>query len=232
MRQSLDRFILGLPILFLKQYPYAWIPAVVFWPRSPSIAALFLAVVAVGILSLRWHAAAWIRWMRSEHAPDGGKFYVDRPAIPWGMAVRKIGLLVAGSAAIAYLLQGQLGLSFWQFFFILVGFVLFYQDNRIFGAEAAFIVTASGIGIRFVPGHLEYRLFLAFREISRIERKRYQESRDIALFASTRQEQQDGLLLIPKDPGGFSKRLDKVFLVPADLEQFVAQLPYGFGRSA
>src|SRR5262245_3244965 len=170
MRQTLDRFILSIPVLFLKQYPYAWIAVVALWPRSPSIAAVFLAVVVIGILSLRWQAAAWISWMRSEHASNNGKFYLDQPPIPWRMAVRKIALLVAGSAVVALLLKGQLGLTFWQFFFMIVGFALFYQDNRFFGAEVTYLITASGIGIRFVPGHLEYRLFLAFGEISRIER--------------------------------------------------------------
>ena len=41
MRPLLDRFILGFPVLFLKQYPYAWIAIVALWPRSPALASLF-----------------------------------------------------------------------------------------------------------------------------------------------------------------------------------------------
>jgi hypothetical protein len=231
MRQSLDRFILGLPVLFLKQYPYAWIVFVALWPRSPSMALVFLAVVVIGILALRWQSAAWISQMRFEHGGGDAKFYVDQPPIPWRMAVRKIALLVAGAILLALLLQGQLGLSFWQYFIMIVGFALFYQDTRFFGAPETYIVTASGIGLHFVPGHLDYRLFLQFKEISRIERTIYQPRSDTDIFARTREEQQEGLLLIPKDSRGFSRRINKLFIAPGNLEKFVEQLPFGYGKS-
>jgi hypothetical protein len=232
MRQSFDRFILGFPILFLKQYPYAWIAFVVLLPRSPSMALVFLLIVIIGVFSLRWQAAAWISQMRSEYAPENGKFYVDQPPVPWRMAAQKIGLLIAGAALLAFLLQGRLGLSVWQYFFIISGFPIFYQDTRFFGASVIYIVTASGIAIRYVPGHLDYRLFLAFREIRQIERvkHKYQERSDTDVFARTR-EKADGLLLLPKDPRGFSKRVQKLFIVPADEERFEQQLPYGFGNA-
>ena len=229
MNQALNRFILWFPVLFLKQYPYAWIAVVALWPYSPSIAALFLAVVIVGILSLRWQSAAWISRMKFQHAGDDGKFYVDQPPIPWHEAVRKIALLVIGAAVLAFLLQGQLGLGFRQFFFIIVGFTLFYQDARFFGPAVTYVITATGIGIRFVPGHLDYNLFLPFREISRIERKVHKKESSIDLFARTGNAQ-EGLLLVPKDPDGFTRRIDKIFIVPANIEEFVKQLPYGFGQ--
>jgi hypothetical protein len=233
MRQILDRFILGLPILFLKQYPYAWIGFVALWPHSPSMALVFLAVVVIGVIALRWQAAAWISQMRSDYAPNGGKFYIDQPPVPWRIAAWKIGLLVAGGILLAFLLQGRLGLNFWQFFFIIVGFPIFYQDTRFFGASVIYIVTASGIGIRFVPSHLGYQLFLPFREIRQIERIRhkYQERSETDVFARTREEA-DGLLLLPKDPRGFSKSIQKLFIAPADVEGFAQQLPYGFGNAA
>ena len=232
MTQTLNRFILGFPVLFLKQYPYAWIVFVALWPRSPSMALVFLAVVVIGVISLRWQAAAWISQMRSEHAPDNGKFHVDQPPIPWRMAAQKIGLLIAGGAIAAFLLQGRLGLGFWQFFFIIAGFAIFYQDTRFFGASVIYIITATGIGIRFVPGHLGYQIFLPFREIRQIERTsyKYREGSDTDVFARTREEA-DGLLLIPKDPRGFSKSLHKLFIVPADVEGFMQHLPYGFGNA-
>ena len=183
MKQAINRFILGFPVLFLKQYPYAWIAVVALWPRSPSVAALFLAIVAAGILSLRWQSAAWVSHMRFKHAGEGGRFYVDQPPIPWQKSVARIGLLAAGGAVLAYLLQGQFGLSFWQFFAMIVGFTLFYQDTRFFGAAVTYVITATGIGIRFVPGHLDYNLFLPFREIGRIERKAYQKDMAVDLMA-------------------------------------------------
>lgn len=230
MRRLLDRFILGFPVLFLKQYPYAWIAFVALWPSSPALAGVFLAVVVMGILSLRWQAAAWVSRMRAEHAAEDGKFYMDRPPVPWPMAARKIALLVAGAALLAFLLKGRLGLTFWQCLIMVVGFALFYQDNRFFGAEVIYVITALGIAIRFVPGHLEYRLFLPFREIGRIERTAYQENRDIDLVARTRNETK-GLLLTPKDPRGFTRRINKVFIIPSDANQFMEELPYGFGKA-
>jgi hypothetical protein len=232
MKRFLDRFILGIPVLFLKQYPYAWIGFVALWPHSPTMALAFMAVVAAGVISLRWQSAAWVSQMQAEYAPSGGKFHVDRPPVPWRMAAWKISLLIAGAALLALLLQGRLRLSFWQFFFIIAGFPIFYQDTRFFGASVIYIVTATGIGIHFVPSHLGYQLFLSFREIRQIERIKYQyeERSDTDVFARTRGEA-DGLLLIPKDPRGFSKSIQKLFIVPADVEGFMQQLPYGFGSS-
>jgi hypothetical protein len=74
-------------------------------------------------------------------------------------------------------------------------------------------------------------LFLPFREIRQIERKtyQYQERSDTEVFARTRKEA-DGLLLLPKDPRGFTKSVEKLFIVPADVDGFLQQLPYGFGN--
>lgn len=229
MKQFLDRFILGFPVLFLKQYPYAWIAVVALWPSSPSMAMLFLAVIVIGILSLVWQRAAWISEMRREHAGENGKFYIDEPPIPWTQTARNIGVLLVVSLGIAFLLQGQFGLRFWQYFIMAAGFGLFYQDTKFFGAAATYIITATGIGIRLVPSHVDYRLFLSFREISRIQRGEYSKRADITIFART-QEAKDGLLLIPKDPSGFTKRIDKLFIAPRDVDAFVQQLPYGFGK--
>lgn len=224
MRQILDRFILAFPVLFLKQYPYAWIAAVAFWSWPPSFSAVFLAVVATGLLMLRWQSAAWVSNLRREHASNGGKFHIDQSPFPLATSAQKIGLLLLGGAALAWLLQGQLGLGFWQFFILIVGFMLFYQDTRFFGPPATYAVTDEGIGIRFVPGHIDYRLFFPFREISRIERTHYQKDQGWELFARP-QEGGEGLSLIPSDPNGFTKRIDKLFIVPGNIDKFLEQLP-------
>ncbi len=227
MKPLLDRFILGFPVLFLKQYPYAWIAIVALWPRSPSVALLFLAIVMLGILSLRWQSEAWISHIRREFAGEDGKFYVDQPTVSWQTAARNIAVLITASALAAYLLQGQFGLSFWQILIMIVGFTIFYQDTRFFGAAVTYIITASGIAIRFVPRHIDYRLFLPFREISRIERSIYQKDKAWDLFARAR-DTKEGLLMIPKNPNGFTKRVEKLFIAPQDRERFLEHLPHGF----
>lgn len=230
MKPFLHRFILSLPVLFLKQYPYAWIAVVALWPSSRSSAMIFGVVVVAGILSLVWQRAAWISEMKRQHAGENGKFYVDEPPIPWTKTARNTAILLVVSIGIAYLLQGQFGLRFWQYFIMAAGFGLFYQDTKFFGAAVTYIITATGIGIRYVPGHLDYRLFLTFREISRIQRMGFSKRDDTTVFART-PEAQDGLLLTSKDPDGFSKRIDKLFIAPTNVDAFAEQLPYGFGKT-
>ena len=230
MKPFLDRFILGFPILFLKQYPYAWILIVGLWPRAPSLIAFLSAWIVVCILLLRWQSTAWISIMRRKYADQNGKFYLDRPAVPWMRAARNIAILAVGSVLVAFLLRGQFGLTFWKILIMIIGFTVLYHDTQLFGRETTYIITATGIAIRFVPGHFDYRLFLPFKEISRIERLDYQESLDTSLFARTR-DVKNGLLMIPKDPNGFTRTIDKLFIAPNDLEGFVEQLPYGFGEA-
>jgi hypothetical protein len=227
MKAFLDRFILGFPVLFLKQYPYAWIAFVAIWPKSPSVAVLFGLIVLIGLVSLRWQSAAWISQIRRQYAGKDGKFYVDQPSILWQKALRNIALLAAASALIAYLLRGQFGLSFWQLLIMVAGFTIFYQDTRFFGAEVTYIITATGIAIRFVPGHLDYRLFLPFKEISRIETCEFKRDKGWDLFARDR-DTKEGLLLTPKNPNGFTKRIDKLFIAPQDRERFLTELPHGY----
>ena len=230
MRPLLDRFILGFPVLFLKQYPYAWIAIVALWPRSPLVASIFIGIIILGILSLRWQSAAWISHMRRQHAGADGKFYVDQPPVAWQEALQNFVVVLALSLVVAFLLRGQFGLTFWQLLLMAVGFTVFYRDTRFFGSAVTYIITATGIGIRLVPGHIDYRLFLPFKEISRIERKEYRQSQDTDLFARTRMAT-DGLLLVPKDPKGFTIRIHKLFIVPKDIDKFVEQLPYGYGKA-
>ena len=227
MKPFLDRFVLSFPILFLKQYPYAWIVLVTLWPHSRLFGAFLLVLIVVCVLLLRWQSAAWISHMRRRHADRGGKFYIDQPAVPWMQAARHTVILVGGSALAAFLLRGQFGLTFWQILIMMIGFTVLYQDTQLFGRETTYIITATGIAIRFVPGHIDYRLFLPFNEISRIERADYQESIDTNYFARTRNVK-NGLLMIPKNPQGFTRTIDKLFIAPDDPDKFIDQLPYGF----
>jgi hypothetical protein len=176
---------------------------------------------------LHWQSSAWISNLRREHAFADGKFYVDHAPFSPAPSVRKILILLAGAGLIAWLMKGQFGLGFWQIFLIIFGFTLLYRDTQFFGSPATYIITDKGIGIRFVQGHLDYRLFFPFKEISRIERSEYQKDRNWDFFARTR-EIKDGLLMLPKNPNGFTRRIEKLFIAPKDREEFLQHLPFGF----
>ncbi|HKI54733.1 MAG TPA: hypothetical protein VJ987_11460 [Anaerolineales bacterium] len=227
MKPTLDRFILNIPRLFIKQYPYAWFPLIVLWAWPPNIAIVFLVIILLGLSMLQWQRSAWVSYMRREHAGADGKFYVDAPAIPLERAVRNISILLVGSGLVAFIIQGRFGLTFWQIFLILVMFMLTYRDSQFFGALTIYIITATGIAVYFAPGHLDYRLFFTFKEIARIERTNFKKDHNWDFFARTR-DGSDGLLLVPKDIKGFSKRLEKLFIVPQDIDKFLEQLPYGY----
>ena len=135
----------------------------VLWTRSLELAAVFLAIMAIGILSLRWQHIAWISHIRRQYAGEAGKFYIDEPPIPWRHTVRNTVIAVAVSIVLAFILKDQFGLTFWQYLLMAFGFNIFYRDTRFFGSSATYIITATGIGIRLVPGHIDYRLFLPFQ---------------------------------------------------------------------
>jgi hypothetical protein len=223
MRKFLDRFILGIPRLYIKQYPYAWIVFIALWTWPPSLSWIFLLIILVGLLMVIWQHSAWVSTMRDEYAPHGGRFYVDRPPVPLQRAVRNILILLAAAGIVAFYLNRQIGLTGWQFFLIIVGFSLLYRNPLFFGAPTTYVITASGIGIYFAPSNLDYRLFLKFDEISRIERCEYQKDKGWDCFART--QAKDGLLFIPKNPDGLTKRIEKLFIAPTDIDKFREQLP-------
>jgi hypothetical protein len=226
MKHFLDHFILGFPVLFIKQFPYAWIAVVVFWAWPPSFSVVFLAVIAIGLFMLRWQSIAWVSNLRREHASKDGKFYVDESPFPLAASAQKVLLLFLGGAVVAWLLNGRLELNFWQYFIMIVGFMLLYQDTLFFGPPATYVITDQGVGIRFVRGHLDYRLFFPFREVSRVQKSEYKKDDDWDLLART-QDTKEGLLMLPRDPNGFSRRIGKLFIVPKNIDEFLNQLPPG-----
>jgi hypothetical protein len=230
MKQMLDQFILAIPVLFIKQFPYAWIAAVAFWSWPPTFSIIFLSIILIGLLMLRWQSSAWISNLQREHAFQDGKFYVDQPPFPWLEAARKILILIAGVGLLAWLLKGQLGLSFWQIFLIILGFTLLYRDTQFFGAPATYVITDQGIGIHFTPGHIDYRLFFAFKEIGRIEKRKYQKDENWDAFVRNRNTQ-EGLLMSPRNPNGFTRRIEKMFIAPNDPDKFLEQLPQGYSHA-
>ena len=227
MKTFLDRFVLGIPRLYIKQFPYAWIVFIALWIwPPPAVIFIFPFIIVLGLFMLQWRHAAWLSTLRREYASAGGKFYVDRPPVPIQRAVKNISVLLLAAGIAAFFVNYQIGLQRWQVLLIIVGFSLMYRDSTFFGAPTTYVVTASGIAIHFAPGHLDYPVFLKFSEISRIERCGYQKDQGWDCFARARSN--DGLLLLPKNPNGFTKRLEKLFIVPTDIEKFQEQiLPYG-----
>jgi hypothetical protein len=230
MKPFLDRFILAIPLLFIKQFPYAWILVIALWSWPPTVSVILALLIVIGLLMMRWQSKAWISNLHREHAFPDGKFYIDQPAVPVREFVRKFLILLAAAALIGWLLNGQFGLNFWQIFFMIVGFTLLYRDTQFFGAPTTYIITDQGIGIHYIPGHIDYRLFISFKEISHIEKGEYQEQKKWDVLARTR-DVKNGLLMIPKNPNGFTKRIDKLFIAPRDTQKFIDQLPYGFVMS-
>jgi hypothetical protein len=167
--------------------------------------------------------------MRNEYAPTGGKFYIDRPPVPVQGAVRNILILIVAAGIVAFFLNSQIRLAPWQVFVIIVGFSLLYRNSIFFGAPTTYIITASGIAIHYAPGHLDYRLFLTYHEISCIERCGFQKDKGWDCFARMRSK--NGLLILPKNPKGLTKRIEKLFIAPKDIDKFLAQLPYGMTNS-
>jgi hypothetical protein len=229
MRPFLDRFILGIPRLYIKQFPYAWIAFIALWIWPPNLSSIFLFIILVGLLMVQWQHSAWLSTLRAEHAPTGGKFYIDRPPVPIQYAVKNIAILIAAASVVAFFLNRQIGLEHWQMFLIIVGFSLLYRNSTFFGAPVTYVITASGIAIYFAPGNLDYRLFVKFSEINHIERCGYQKDKGWDCFA--RVHATDGLLFIPKNPNGLTKRIERLFISPKDIDKFLAQLPYGMTDS-
>jgi len=229
MKIFLDRFILGIPRLYIKQYPYAWIVFIALWTWPPSsIIFIFPFIILLGLFMVHWQYSAWLSILRAEYAPHGGKYYVDRPSVPIRRAIKNISILLVGAGIVSFFLNRGIGLEPWQMFLIIVGFSLLYRNFTFFGAPTIYVITASGIAVYFAPGHLDYRLFLKFGEISRIERCGFQKEKGWDCFARVRAN--DGLLLIPKNPNGLTKRIEKLFIAPNDIEKFQEQLPYGYNK--
>ncbi len=67
-------------------------------------------------------------------------------------------------------MNGRFGLSGLQWALLLAGIMLLYKDSLLFGAAVTYLITDQGIGIRFVPGHVDYRLFFKFSEIWQVVR--------------------------------------------------------------
>jgi hypothetical protein len=227
MKHSLNKFILYFPTLFIKQYPYAWIAAIVLWTWPLNISAIFFLIVVIGVFSLHWREAAWISEMRRQHAPKNETFYIDRLPISVQRSVLRIAILLAVSALTAWLIDGPFDLGYWQALIMIVGFLLMYVDTYFFGALTIYVVTGGGIAIYFIPGHTDYRIFIRFNEMGQVVRMEHIEKRPESWSVLSRvHTAMSGILLVPRHAKGFTRVLDgEVLLTPTNVDEFLKYIP-------
>jgi hypothetical protein len=227
MKRFLDKFILYIPTLFIKQYPYAWLVVVALWSWPPNVSAIFFSIVLIGILSLRWREAAWISEMRRQHAPGDQTFYIDRPPVPIRRALRNLAIIGVACALAAWFLDGSFKLGFLQTFILLFVFFLFYIDTRFFGAATIYIATSGGIALYHIPGHVDYRIFIRFNEMERVARMDSIDKISEKLTVISRlRTAASGVLLLPRSLKGFSRMLNGgVLLTPKNVDAFLKHIP-------
>jgi len=221
----IEKLILQIPYLFLKKIPYAWIPVVALWSWPPVIAGGFLLIILLGLflmfLQQRFWEAKVVREFQKEGQP-----YRAHPQMPWWQRLRNLALVLAGSALLGLLLNGRLNLTGVQWFLLAAGLMVLYKDALLFGSSAVYLVTPRGIAVRYIPGHIDYRLFFRYTEINYIARMRSGDKLpshcDVLSPVRGRKE---GVLLVAKRMDGFSTELGHVLLTPDDPEAFMAQVP-------
>jgi len=224
----LENFILDIPYLFLKKIPYAWLALIFFWIWPPVLFSwILLGIVTLGLVMMVWQRKAWeTRLIRERH--DGPEEpYIDRPKMPVRDQLINLGALFTGGALLAWFLRGRLDLNSWQWFFLLTGFMLLYMDHRLLGATTVYILTDQGIGIRFAPGHIDYRLFFSYNEIRRVEHIQVPKERPMRWSVTTPiRNPKEGILLTPRLLKGFSKQIEgAVLLAPTEMDRFLEHIP-------
>ena len=224
----LENFVLDIPYLFIKKTPYAWLAIIFFWVWPPVLFSWILAaIVVLGLMMMYWQRRAWEARLVREHHTGPEIPFIDRPKMPLNQQVRNLVLLALGSALVAWVFRGQFELSFWQWFFLFVGFMLLYMDHRLLGATTVYILTDQGIGIRFAPGHIDYRMFFSYKEMWRVQRTQIPEKKPLRWSQITPTRKIDeGILLFPKKRDGFSRQVNgEMLLAPTDLESFMQHVP-------
>ena len=224
----LENLVLDIPYLFLKKIPYAWLAVIFFWVWPPvALSWILIAIVLLGLLMMVWQRRAWEAKLIREHHEGGEGPLIDRPKMPLSIQLRNLGLLALGSGLLAWAFQGRFELNFWQWFFLLTGFMLLYMEHRLLGAAVVYILTDQGIGIRFAPGHIDYRLFFSYAEIRAAQRIQVPDPKPIRWSQVTpTPKPQDGILLTPRNPDGFTKQIDgEVLLAPTDVDTFLKGFP-------
>jgi hypothetical protein len=224
--RALEKFLLEIPYLFLKKIPYAWVGVAAFWTWPPLASGLLMLLVLVGLVMMIAQNRAWENKIRREYHSSPSEPYIDHPHAPRITQVRNLLIVLAASALLGWLLQGRFGLSGPQWGLLLAGVMLLYKDAYLFGASTTYMITDQGLGIRYVPGHVDYRIFFRFHEIRRAEHmqtpERIPRRWDVLV---PKRYPKEGLLLHAVQPEGFSKQIQsEVFLAPTDIEKFMQLL--------
>lgn len=227
----LESFLLATPYLFLKKIPYLWVPVVVFYTWPPIISGILLGIIALGLLMMKGQQWAWIRRTRREFARDAASAYVTRPSAPVSYRARNGLLLLIGSATLGWLLDGQLDFSAVQWALLAAGLMALYKDALLFGAGLTVILTDQGLSLRYVPGHVDYRILIRFNEIRAVRPAKFVRNNKLSVLSPVRTPQR-GLLIAPRDRNGFSKTLGDIFLVVEDETEFMKRLPFGLAEQA
>jgi hypothetical protein len=226
--RMLEQFILDIPYLFLKKIPYAWVGVVYFWSWPPVFSGILLAIILLGLLMMVWQNRAWEARIKREFSSGKTRPLVDHPHAARTLQIRNFLLVLAGSAGLGWLLNGRFGMNGLQWALLVAGFMFLYRDALLFGAAVTYIVTDQGIGIRYVPGHVDYRLFFKFSEIRQVARTKVPEriprSWDVL---APQKHPKEGVMLLSLHRGGFSKEIQgEVLLAPTDIDKFL-QAPEG-----
>jgi len=224
--KRLNDFILEIPFLFLMKVPYLWLPAVAFYTWPPVVSGILCGLILLGLLAMNWQNAAWIEKARRELARNQPAVYVEYVRPPLLFVVRNIGLVLVLSLAIAWFLDGRFGFTGLQWFVFVAGFIAMYKKTLFFGRRVTYILTDRGLGIRYVPQHIDYRLLIHFNEIRSIQRVSVPTNppQRWAVFTPTDQAK-EGLLLLPKRLDGFSEQIGEILLASNDLDNLLQKFP-------
>lgn len=220
-----ENFVLDIPYLFLKKIPYSWFFAVIFLTWAPAVSALLMVVIVLGLGLMALQQRFWEAKIRREFQKEGQPYRVQ-PRMPVKTQALNAALVLAVSAFVGYMLGGRLNMTGWQWFLLTSGFMFLYRDALLFGATAVYLVTPRGIGARYVPGHVDYRLFFRYTEINYVSRVRAGDKlpTNTSVLSPVR-GRKEGILLTAKLMDGFSRELGQVLLTPDDPEAFLAQIP-------
>ncbi len=220
--KAFQSFVLSIPYLFLKKIPYAWVFVIALWTWPPVISGIFLGIILLGLWFMVLQQKAW----EAEIAREYRVLHRDQPRAPLLFQVRNFVLVCLGSALIGWIAGGRLGLSSIQWTLLFIGVMLLYKDALLFGAGTVYLVTNKGIAIRYIPGHVDYRLFFGYDEIRNIEKIASVKKPPVSWSILTPQRKiTGGLLLKPKKLDGFSKLIYEAVLCPVDTEGFIKHMP-------